>query len=122
MSSTPTSINRRTLLGGSLAALGAAGLSALPRTARAAEPQSDEAPLPRRIALPDGFSPEDITAGRGSSFYVGSLATGGIFRGDFRTGKGRLLVHSAAGPTTGLFLERRDDGHPDRLWAAGGSA
>jgi hypothetical protein len=73
---------------------------------------------PATISLPNGFSPEDITAGPHHTFFVGSLATGAIYRGSFTTGKGALLVPSATGPTTGLYLERRD-GH-DRLWAAGG--
>ena len=73
---------------------------------------------PATISLPNGFSPEDITAGPDHTFFVGSLATGAIYRGSFTTGKGSLLVPSATGPTTGLYLERRD-GH-DRLWAAGG--
>lgn len=73
---------------------------------------------PRIIPLPNGFAPEDITAGPGHTFYVGSLANGAIYRGSFTTGRGRLLVRSSTGPTTGLFLERRE-GH-DRLWAAGG--
>jgi len=73
---------------------------------------------PKLIHLPKGFAPEDITAGPGHTFFVGSLATGAIFKGSFRTGKGSILVRSATGPTTGLYLERRR-GH-DRLWAAGG--
>jgi hypothetical protein len=71
-----------------------------------------------RIPLPNGFSPEDITAGPGHTFFVGSLSTGGIYEGSFRTGRGSLLVPSASGPTTGLYLERAHD--HDRLWAAGG--
>lgn len=73
---------------------------------------------PDTIPLPNGFSPEDITAGQGHTFFVGSLSTGGIFQGSFRTGRGSLLVPSATGPTTGLYVERAH-GH-DRLWAAGG--
>src|SRR5262249_48101541 len=74
---------------------------------------------PVRIALPNGFSPEDIAAGRHSTFYVGSLSSGAIFQGNFRTGSGHLLVNASDGPTPGLFLQRRDGGH-DLLWAAGG--
>jgi hypothetical protein len=73
---------------------------------------------PNTIPLPNGFAPEDITAGPGHTFFVGSLSTGAIYKGSFRTGKGAILVPSSTGPTTGLFLERRR-GH-DRLWAAGG--
>ena len=73
---------------------------------------------PSTISLPNGFSPEDITAGPNHTFFVGSLATGAIYHGSFTTGQGSLLVPSATGPTTGLYLETRH-GH-DRLWAAGG--
>lgn len=73
---------------------------------------------PDTIPLPNGFAPEDITAGPGHTFFVGSLATGAIYRGSFRTGTGSVLVPSATGPTTGLYLER-EHGH-SRLWAAGG--
>src|SRR4051794_9176742 len=73
---------------------------------------------PNTIPLPNGFAPEDITAGPGHTFFVGSLSTGAIYKGSFRTGKGAILVKSSTGPTTGLFLERKR-GH-DRLWAAGG--
>src|SRR3954471_13094095 len=73
---------------------------------------------PSTISLPDGFSPEDITAGPHHTFFVGSLATGAISRASFTTGDGSVLVPSATGPTTGLYLERKH-GH-DRLWAAGG--
>src|SRR5262245_58881629 len=73
---------------------------------------------PDTIPLPNGFAPEDITAGPGHTFFVGSLVNGAIYEGSFRTGRGHVLVPSATGPTTGLFLQRRS-GH-DRLWAAGG--
>src|SRR3954466_12048002 len=73
---------------------------------------------PDTIPLPNGFAPEDITAGPGHTFFVGSLATGAIYRGSFRTGTGSVLVPSATGPTTGLYLAR-EHGH-SRLWAAGG--
>lgn len=73
---------------------------------------------PDVIPLPNGFSPEGITHGPGHTFFTGSLATGAIYHGSFTTGQGSLLVLSATGPTTGLYLERRDG--PDRLWAAGG--
>ncbi len=71
------------------------------------------------IALPNGFSPEDIAAGAGSTFYTGSLATGAIFEGDFHAGTGHVFVPSSTGPTTGLFVQRQG-GHDDLLWSAGG--
>ena len=45
--------------------------------------------FPQVISLPNGFRPEGISAGRGTSFYVGSLVDGAIYRGDVRTGAGR---------------------------------
>ena len=48
------------------------------------------------IELPDGFAPEGIASGRGSTFYVGSITTGAIYQGDFLTGEGELLVEPQA--------------------------
>ncbi|HSJ53458.1 MAG TPA: superoxide dismutase [Anaerolineae bacterium] len=47
---------------------------------------------PDVIPLPNGFQPEGIALGPGSTFYVGSLATGAIYSGDLRTGEGAILV------------------------------
>jgi streptogramin lyase len=69
------------------------------------------------IALPNGFWPEGITFGRGTTFYVGSLSTGAIFRGDARTGAGDLLVPPQPGrEQVGLKYDQRCD----RLVVAGG--
>ena len=55
------------------------------------------APLLEQIDLPDGFAPEGIASGNGSTFYVGSIPTGAIYRGDFTTGHGELVVQPQAG-------------------------
>jgi sugar lactone lactonase YvrE len=73
--------------------------------------------FPDVIQLPAGFWPEGITFGRGTTFYVGSLATGAIWRGDARTGVGSLLVPSRAGEQVGM----KYDVGCDRLIVAGGS-
>ncbi|MEM9561486.1 MAG: superoxide dismutase [Actinomycetota bacterium] len=72
--------------------------------------------LPSEIDLPSGFFPEGIAAGRGSTFYVSSLADGSIWRGDFRRGAVEPLTEPA-GPFSaiGLAVDRRG-----RVWAAGG--
>jgi sugar lactone lactonase YvrE len=74
--------------------------------------------LPSTIDLPDGYFPEGIASGRGSTFYVGSLADGSIYRGDYRSGEGEVFTESA-GPfaTIGLTVDRRG-----RVWAAGGTS
>lgn len=71
-------------------------------------------PFPDEIPLPDGFAPEGIATGRGTTFYAGSLSGAGIWTGDYRTGAGRLLVQGG-GPYVGMDVDARN-----RLWVAGG--
>src|SRR4051812_27400821 len=40
------------------------------------------APFPHVIPIPSDFEPEGIAVGAGSTFYVGSLRSGDIYRGD----------------------------------------
>jgi outer membrane protein assembly factor BamB len=71
-----------------------------------------------RIALPNGIAPEDIALGRGSTFYVGSLADGRVYAGDLRTGEGRVLAPGSPGrAAVGLAVDGRN-----RLWITGGNA
>jgi hypothetical protein len=96
-------------------------LAALPATAIAlaltAAPAL-AAPFPSRIDLPDGWRPEGIAAGRGTTVFAGSMANGAIARIDVRTGA--VDPAFAAGATgrvdTGLDYQRG----ADRLWVAGG--
>jgi sugar lactone lactonase YvrE len=63
--------------------------------------------FPKTISLPDGWQPEGIAIGNGSTFYVGSIPTGAVYRGDLRTGKGSVLVPGAADrAATGLDHDR----------------
>jgi sugar lactone lactonase YvrE len=55
------------------------------------------APFPEVIPLPAGFQPEGIASGNGTTFYVGSIPTGEIYRGDLRTGEGEVIVEPPAG-------------------------
>ena len=72
---------------------------------------------PTRIDLPNGWAPEGITAGRGGTAYLGSLADGAIASVDTRTGAVSVLAAGAPGRiTVGLDHERREH----RIWAAGG--
>ncbi len=72
---------------------------------------------PTSIALPNGFAPEGLTFGRGPTFFVGSLATGGIWRGNARTGTGSVFTPATTGRTAvGLSYDTRTDS----LFAAGG--
>jgi sugar lactone lactonase YvrE len=93
--------NRRRLLK-SIPLIGIAGVSSAPASAKPAFPDT--------IPLPTGFRPEGITAGRGHEFFVGSLATGAIYRGDLRTGEGELLVSSTVDRVAvGLSHDHRSD-------------
>ncbi|HJS17375.1 MAG TPA: hypothetical protein VJ785_01405 [Anaerolineales bacterium] len=55
------------------------------------------ASLLQQIWLPDGFAPEGIASGNGTTFYVGSIPTGAIYRGDLSTGQGELAVQPQPG-------------------------
>lgn len=73
--------------------------------------------FPEVIPLPNGFQPEGIAIGDGSTFYVGSLATGAIYSGDLRTGEGALLVPDQENRTAvGLAF----DNSTGYLFVAGG--
>ena len=73
--------------------------------------------FPDLIRLPNGFQPEGIAVGRGSTFYVGSIPTGAIYRGDLRTGEGEILVPAQQGRNAiGLKYEERTG----LLFVAGG--
>jgi sugar lactone lactonase YvrE len=76
---------------------------------------SAAAAFPQVIQLPRGFQPEGIEVGRGTTFYVGSVANGAIYRGDLRTGTGSILVAGQADKAaTGIELDRFN-----RLFVAG---
>ena len=72
---------------------------------------------PERIALPDGFRPEGIAAGKGRSVYVGSIPTGRVLRIDTETGASREAVPAREGHAAiGLKYDRRRG----RLFVSGG--
>ena len=71
--------------------------------------------FPATINLPVGFQPEGISIGKGTSFYVGSVANGAIYRGDVKTGEGAILVEGIPGhAATGTEVDKRN-----RLWVSG---
>jgi len=73
--------------------------------------------FPAQIDLPEGFRPEGITTGQGTTVYVGSLADGDIWRGNVRTGEGGVFIDGIPGSTAvGVEYEHARN----RLWVAGG--
>jgi sugar lactone lactonase YvrE len=73
-------------------------------------------PFPATIRLPDGFQPEGIASGRGTSLYVGSIPTGAVWAGDARSGRGAVLVPPHQGRAAiGIKVDRRN-----RIFVAGG--
>lgn len=74
--------------------------------------------FPEVIPLPNGFQPEGIASGKGSTFYVGSIPTGAVFRGDFRTGEGEVLVPAQAGRSA---IGMKYDERSGLLFVAGGN-
>ena len=104
-------IRRLTSVRRMLVLLVVAAIAALPATAGAAT-------FPDLIRLPDGWQPEGIAAGRGTSLYVGSIPTGAVWKGDARTGQGDVLVPGQPGVRSaiGIKVDRRN-----RLFVAGGA-
>jgi hypothetical protein len=79
---------------------------------------------PSVIDLPDGNSdnglaPEGIVSGDGNTFYTGSLTTGQIVVGDYKSGETAYLVTDpVVAPIVGLAY----DNATKFLWAAGGTS
>jgi sugar lactone lactonase YvrE len=81
-----------------------------------ASAKSDQT-FPPVFNVPDGWQPEGIAVGRGSSFYVGSLLTGAIYGGDLRTGEGAEVVPPQEGRiAVGLDVDERSN----NIFVAGG--
>jgi sugar lactone lactonase YvrE len=96
-------MRRALLLLLALAAIGVAGAQA-----------GSEQDFPATIRLPDGFQPEGIAIA-GTTFYVGSIPTGAVYRGSLLTGKGAVLVQGGTGKAAiGVEANR------GRLFVAGG--
>jgi len=75
--------------------------------------------FPEVIPLPDGIAPEGIVSGNGTEFFVGSLANGTIYKGDFRTGAGGYINDATdfdARTAVGLDFDSRTGA----VWVAGG--
>ena len=63
----------------------------------------------------NGNFPEKIAIGKGGAFYVGSIPTGAIYRGNLRTGEGSVFIAGADGRAAiGVHLCHH------RLYVAGG--
>jgi sugar lactone lactonase YvrE len=74
--------------------------------------------FPEVISLPNGFQPEGIASGNGTTFYVGSIPTGAVYRGDLRTGQGEILVPAQDGRSA---IGLKYDARTGLLFVAGGA-
>ncbi len=68
--------------------------------------------LPSTINLPTAWQPEGIAI-KGHTFYVGSIPTGSVYRGDLRTGQGAPFIVRTGRAATGLEVKG------DRLFVSG---
>jgi sugar lactone lactonase YvrE len=80
-----------------------------------AAPLGASSSFPEKIALPDGFRPEGIAI-KNHTFYVGSIPTGAIWKGDLRTGEGDYLNRGVASGRSSIGVEY----HRGLLFVAGG--
>ena len=88
----------------------------VPWPATAAPPDN----FPDRIDLPNGFFPEGIESGRGTSVFVGSLIDGAIWRGDLRTGSGSVFTNPGDQGQGRVSVGIAYEASRNRLWVAGG--
>jgi streptogramin lyase len=73
--------------------------------------------FPGTIMLPNGWFPEGIEAGRGTTLYVSSIPTGAVRQVNARTGRSFTLVDPMEGRSSiGIEYDRRRN----RLFVAGG--
>ena len=70
--------------------------------------------FPATIALPRAFQPEGISI-KATTFYVGSIPTGSIYRGNLRTGTGSVFIQRTGRAAIGVEVDNRN-----RLFVAGG--
>jgi sugar lactone lactonase YvrE len=75
------------------------------------------APFPESIPLPNGFQPEGIAAGDGTTFFVGSIPNGAVYRGSVLTGEGAILVPPQDGRSA---IGLKYDSRSGLLFVAGG--
>jgi hypothetical protein len=100
---------RRAVVTMPFAALLAVGLASGPALAAR--------PFPDRIDLPNGWAPEGIATGPGTTVYVGSLANGAVLQANVRTADRSVLVAGGPGQVAVGVEYEADAG---RLWVAGG--
>lgn len=106
------SLSRRALLGI------AAGTALLPvaMSGGTAQARRRVGPAPETVALPDGFRPEGISSGPGTTYYAGSMANGRIVTGDLLGGPQSVLLPPADGRAVrGLYYDERSN----LLWFVG---
>jgi len=70
---------------------------------------------PAHLDLPNGWQPEGIAIGKGNTFYVGSIPTGRVWKGNLRNGQGSVLVPERGRMAVGVGIDQRN-----RLFVAGG--
>jgi sugar lactone lactonase YvrE len=62
--------------------------------------------FPDTVPLPNGWLPEGIATGTGTTIYAGSRADGSVWKGDLRTGEGEVLVDGDGRVAVGLKVNR----------------
>lgn len=62
--------------------------------------------FPDTVPLPNGWLPEGIATGTGTTIYAGSRADGSVWKGDLRTGQGEVLVDGDGRVAVGIKVDR----------------
>jgi sugar lactone lactonase YvrE len=91
----------------------ALGALALVLVAVGVGPAGAKNALPSTLQLPRAWQPEGISI-KGHNFYVGSIPTGSVYRGDLRTGQGAPYIVRTGRAAIGL------EAKGNRLFVSGG--
>jgi len=97
-----------TIVSGALAGsyLATAGAFADTEADATAESADLAASFPTTITLPNGFAPEGIAIS-GTSAFLGSRATGSVYKANLATGTGSIIYTGPGTPTNGLKIDGR---------------
>jgi sugar lactone lactonase YvrE len=105
-------MRRRTVLALSTIIPAAVGGSALAANAFAATDDAESvdatsiSSFPTTISVPNGFAPEGIAIS-GAYAYLGSRATGSVYKASLRTGTGSVIYTGPGTPSNGLKIDSR---------------
>jgi hypothetical protein len=97
-------MRRRTVLAFATAIPAAVAGGGMAAGSASASTDAEASAFPTTIAVPDGFAPEGIAIA-GAYAYLGSRATGSVYRASLATGAGKVIYAGPGTPSNGLKVD-----------------